>query len=89
MTNQEKPLSFLSTFDPRPLQYRSDPQYPSFFHNACINCRGCVDMPILQNFIPTIYAINNDHDYFELSPEDFFLQSIHVTSVTDEIIEIN
>ncbi|KAK2159867.1 hypothetical protein LSH36_144g00035 [Paralvinella palmiformis] len=38
-----------------------------------------------------VYAIANDHDYQDKSPEDVFLQSIHVTAITydeQESIEV-
>ena len=45
-----------------------------------------------QMYAPAnVYAIANDHDYQDKSPEDMFLQSIHVTAIThgkQESIEI-
>ncbi|KAK2159549.1 hypothetical protein LSH36_151g07060 [Paralvinella palmiformis] len=48
--------------------------------------------PIRQMYAPAnVYAIANDHDYQDKSPEDMFLQSIHITAIThdeQESIEI-
>ncbi|KAK2161123.1 hypothetical protein LSH36_121g13044 [Paralvinella palmiformis] len=38
--------------------------------------------PIRQMYAPAnVYAIANDHDYQDKSPEDMFLQSIHITAI--------
>ncbi|KAK2155182.1 hypothetical protein LSH36_246g00010 [Paralvinella palmiformis] len=56
----------LKTFDPWPLDCRNDDQVRSIWLNST-----ATNPPIRQMYAPAnVYAIANDHDYQDKSPED-------------------
>ena len=74
-------LQHLKDFDPRPQSLRKRQEYPHHFRKTWLNSRA-PDIPIRHLYPPAnIYAINNDHDYLLLSPEDCFLKEISVTHI--------
>lgn len=76
-------LGDLKDFDPRPENRRSMPQYSDTFRSVWLNstASGCA---IRQLYGPAnLYGIVNDHDYCETHPEDMFLNSLKVRSITE------
>ena len=82
----------LNDFDPRPAKRRKMLSYNSNFRNQCINFAATTleTFPELQLFAPAnLYAVYNDHNYFEKCVGDLFLKSMNVTTIsTEKIIEI-
>ncbi|XP_052790029.1 uncharacterized protein LOC128224265 [Mya arenaria] len=75
----------IKDFDPRPQKFRKVDGYQDYFHNICMNFRGISKTPIFQTFSPAnIRAISNDHDYFEVSHEDNFLEQCKITKLSDK-----
>jgi len=67
----------LKTFDPRPLDCRNISGYDDQVRSIWLNSTA-TNPPIRQMYAPAnVYA--NNHDYQDKSPEDMFLQSIHIT----------
>ena len=80
----EGPICDLSSFDPRPVEYRNSPEYPAQFRNGCLNVTDNSRLPIFQLFeCANMYALNVDHDYLPLSLAEQFLQNFYITK-TDE-----
>lgn len=78
-------ISAMAEFDPRPQQLRNTVAYRSFFRNHCIGQSCAKSMPITQLFPPAnLYALNNDHDYDLLTPEDTFLKNNHIGTISEE-----
>ena len=75
-------------FDPRPEHLRNDPGYMDYFRNTCLNFPGISEMPIFQVFEPAnTHAIALDHDYFQLTPPDHFLENLGLLNITQEKID--
>lgn len=79
-------------FDPRPKKFQKDAGYSDYFRNTCLNFKGCSQMPLFQLFKPAnAKAVAHDHDYFEKTHEDHFLDMINVTEICEKeakIIEV-
>jgi len=77
-------LSSLKTFDPRPPEMRQQPGYNDFFRGVWLN--STAEKPsIRQLYGPAnVYGIVEDHHYCKQSPEDIILESLGVTSTTEE-----
>ncbi|KAK2142384.1 hypothetical protein LSH36_963g00046 [Paralvinella palmiformis] len=91
LRSSKNPMMALKTFDPRPLDCRNISGYDDQVRSIWLNFT-VTNPPIRQVYAPAnVYAIANDHDYQDKSPEDMFLQSIHITAIThdeQESIEI-
>lgn len=74
-------------FDPRPPEFRNDPQYQSLFRDIVVNtaCNSSMNMPILQLYEPANpYHTHHDHGFYTEKPlEELFLQEEGI-SVIDE-----
>ena len=85
----------MSSFDPCPVNRRNMAGYASMFTNACINFQASstslvnsLPMPILQTFpSANIYAVVHDHHYLQQDPEDIFLESMGVITLSIAEIE--
>lgn len=92
-TFQEVRIHNLS-YDPRPAKFRKRLDTDDRMRNACISYQAthpavtALDkMPVLQLYNPAnYYALYQDHDYFPLSMEDYFLKKEKVTKITREDI---
>lgn len=71
-------------FDPRPKKFQKHEGYNDYFRNVCLNFKGCSEMPVFQLFPPAnAKAVAHDHDYFEKSHEDNFLDLVNVTNIDE------
>ena len=62
--------SHLSSYDPRPVEFRNLPEYPDHFRNVWLNSTA-QDLPIRQLNEPCdIRAVHRDHDYLKETPEE-------------------
>lgn len=78
-------LTNTGTFDPRPEHLRKMPGYSDYFDNICLNFKGISEMPIFQVIPPAnTRGVAHDHDYFEISHEDNFLNLINVGEISDQ-----
>ena len=76
-------LNNLRNFDPRPNQFQQKPEYNDYFRNIWLNSSAS-NLPIRQLYSPAnIYAVANDHDYLEKSPEAIFLEKLQITTITE------
>lgn len=75
-------MSALKGFDPRPLHHRNRVEYPDHFRSVWLNSTA-TNPPIRQLYCPAnVYGIANDHQYMSSSPEDMFLEGIHVKNMS-------
>ncbi len=88
------PLPYTSScirFDPRPSTFKNLPGYVDKVKNLCINFSSSTgnSMTLLQLCPPANpYALSHDHDYFELTAEDHFMESYNITSISDPEIAL-
>ncbi|XP_038063170.1 uncharacterized protein LOC119733878 [Patiria miniata] len=62
-------------------------EYHDHFRNVWINSQA-KDLPIRQLYAPAnIFAVTHDHDYLELTHEEYFLKSLNVTNITENDLE--
>jgi len=84
--SQGRSISAMAAFDPRPQPLRNNIQYKSYFRNLVVAQSCAKSMPLSHLYPPAnLYAINNDHDYDVLTPENTFLRSNHLSSITEEV----
>ena len=77
-------LHELKNFDPRPVEFRNRPGYPDLFRSVWLNS-SADDLPIRQMYAPAnIMAINNDHDYLQKTPEEYFLDELDVITISEQ-----
>ena len=89
-TDSSKGIKMMSSFDPRPVNRRNMAGYASMFSNTCINFQASstssvnsLPMPILQTFPPAnIFGVVHDHHYLQQDPEDIFLESMGVITLS-------
>ncbi|XP_062598380.1 uncharacterized protein LOC134259793 [Saccostrea cucullata] len=77
--------NFADGFDPRPVEYRNNLGYKSYFQNVCLSYPGVSKTPIFQTFPPAnMRGIDVDHDYFSLQGSYAYLNEINVSQITEE-----
>jgi hypothetical protein len=83
-TKSGNSMAGLKDFDPRPVQLRNIPGYSDHFRSVWLNSSAS-GPPIRQLYGPAnVYGITNDHDYLAKRPEELFLDSMGITTITEE-----
>ena len=89
-TDSSKGIKMMSSFDPHPVNGTNMAGYASMFSNTCINFQASstssvnsLPTPILQTFPQAnIFAVVHDHHYLQHYPEDIFLESMGVITLS-------
>ena len=72
-------------YDPRPVEYRGNPGYQSYFRNVCLNYRGISRTPIFQLYeAVNMRAYDLDHDYLKDTFSDTHLKLLNVSEISEE-----